>query len=65
MNEKSKCCGGRMIDGIQCEICGSDGRKELDQTEIYPMNCEHEGRQMPDGKENIICLECGEIISYY
>lgn len=21
----SKCCGGRMIGGVQCEVCGSNG----------------------------------------
>ena len=23
---ESECCGGRMIGGIQCETCGSDGK---------------------------------------
>lgn len=27
-NRKSECCGARMIGGIQCESCGSNGKFE-------------------------------------
>ena len=29
--EKSECCGARMIGGIQCEACGSNGKIEVEE----------------------------------
>lgn len=42
----SECCGGRMIGGIQCEVCGSDGKLveaeklEADQSKVNDLRQE-------------------------
>lgn len=39
--EKSECCGARMLGGIQCETCGSNGKLE-EEEEIAKYNIERE-----------------------
>ena len=45
--KESECCGARMIGGIQCETCGSDGKIEAEERmveELEDERCDYHPR---------------------